>query len=80
MDHNEGRPNLAYAVKLNRSWCDCEKFQAFRILCSHVIVARTHTRYDAHNHLSDVYKAITVMNVYNKSFSVLPMEEYWPPY
>jgi hypothetical protein len=80
MDHNEGRTNLSYAVRLNRSWCDCGKFQAFRIPFSHVIVACTHTLQDAYNHISDVYKTITVMNVYNKSFSVLPMEKYCPPY
>ena len=80
MDHNEGRPNLSYDVKLNRSWCDCGKFQAFCIPCSHVIAVYTHTRQDAYSHLYDVYKAITVMNMYNKSFSVLPMEEYLPPY
>ena len=80
MDHNEGMPNLFYVVRLNRSWCDCGKFQVFRIPCSHVIAACAHTRQDAYNHLFDVYKAITVMNVYNESFSVLAMEEYWPPY
>ena len=76
MDHNEGRPNLSYAVKLNRSWCDCVKFQAYCILCSHVITTCAHTHQDAYNHLFDVYKAIIVMNAYNKNFSVLPMEEY----
>jgi hypothetical protein len=80
MDHNEGRPNLAYVVRLKRSWCDCGKFQAFHIPCSHVIAACAYTRQDAYNHLSDVYKANTIMNVYSQSFSVLPMEDYWPPY
>ncbi|KAI5448199.1 hypothetical protein KIW84_015572 [Lathyrus oleraceus] len=80
MDHNEGRPNLAYAVRLNKSWCDCGKFQAFRIPCSHVIASCAYTRQDAYSHLFDVYKANTIMNIYNQSFSVLPMEDYWPPY
>ena len=80
MGNSDGRPNLAYAVKLHRSWCDCGKFQAFRIPCSHVIAACAYTRQDAYTHLSDVYKANTIMNVYSQSFSVLPMEDYWPPY
>ncbi|XP_050884761.1 uncharacterized protein LOC127087884 [Lathyrus oleraceus] len=80
MEHNEGRPNLSYVVILNRSWCDCGKFQAFHIPCPHVFSACTLTRQDAYNHLSDVYKVITVMNVYNESFYAIAMEERWPQY
>ncbi|CAK8575841.1 unnamed protein product [Lathyrus sativus] len=80
MDHNEGRPNLSYAIRLNRCWCDCGNYQAFLVPCSHVIAACAHARQDAYGYLSDVYKAINVMNVYNEGFTVLPMEDYWPPY
>ncbi|CAK8537581.1 unnamed protein product [Lathyrus sativus] len=76
MDHNEGMPNLSYVVKLNRCWCDCGKYQAFRVHCSHVILACAHARQDAYSILSDIYKAITIMNVCNEDFAVLPMEEY----
>lgn len=56
----------------------------FNVKCTdsrrYVIVACTHTPQDAYNRLSDVYKAINIMNVYNESFVVLAIEEYWPPY
>ncbi|CAK8534128.1 unnamed protein product [Lathyrus sativus] len=80
MDHNEGRPNLSYAVSLNRCWCDCGKYQAFRLPCSHVIAECAHARQDAYGYLSDVYKVINVMNAYNEGFAVLPIKDYWPPY
>lgn len=80
MDHNEGRPNLSYAVRLSNGWCDCGKFQAFRMPCSHVIAACAYTRWDAYSHLSNVYRVDSLMNVYNKCFHVVAMEEYWPPY
>ncbi|CAK8568754.1 unnamed protein product [Lathyrus sativus] len=80
MDHSEGRPNFSYVVRLNRCWCDYGKYQAFRVPCSHVIAACAHARQDAYGYLSDVYKAINVMNVYNEGFAVLPMEDYWSPY
>ncbi|CAK8566447.1 unnamed protein product [Lathyrus sativus] len=80
MDHNEGKPDLSYVVRLNRCWCDCVKYQAFRVPCSHVIAACAHARQDAYGYLSDVYKAINIMSVYNEGFTVLPMEDYWPPY
>lgn len=44
MDHNEGRPRGYYRVELDRSWCDCGKFQAFRMPCSHVLAACAHAR------------------------------------
>lgn len=59
MDHNEGMPNLAYAVRLNTDWCHCEKFQVFHIPCSHVIAACAYTHMDAYSHLSNVYGSIT---------------------
>ncbi|CAK8535186.1 unnamed protein product [Lathyrus sativus] len=70
----------SYAVRLYRCRCDCGKYQAFSVPCSRDIAACAHAPQDAYSHLSDVYKAINVMNVYSKGFAVLPMEEYWPSY
>lgn len=60
MDHNDGRPNLTYVVKLNRGGCNCGKFQTFRVPCSHVIVACTYTRQSAYIQLSDVTRSLTL--------------------
>ncbi|XP_058734136.1 uncharacterized protein LOC131605848 [Vicia villosa] len=39
IDHNEGLPRQQYRVLTDEGWCDCGKFQAFRMPCSHVIAA-----------------------------------------
>ena len=46
MDHNEGMSRGHYRVKLDRDWCDCGKFQVFRMLCSHVMAACSKVRQD----------------------------------
>ena len=75
MDHNGGRPNLSYVIRLNRSWCHCGKFQAFRMPCSHVIATCAYTLQDAYSHLSNVYRVDSIMNVYSECFHVVVMEE-----
>lgn len=44
MDHNEGKSEGYYQVKLNKGWCDYGKFQAFRLPSSHAIVACSYAR------------------------------------
>ena len=80
MDHNEGRPRGYYRVELDRGWCDCGKFQAFRMPCSHVIAACSHVRLDPIQHISPVYTVKSVLSVYINTFSVLAKEDYWPAY
>ena len=63
IDHNEGLPRQEYRVMLPSRWCDCGRFQAFRMLCSHVIAACAHTHQDALQLLSNVYKYETLLTV-----------------
>jgi hypothetical protein len=80
MDHNEGMPMGQYRVELDRGWCDCGRFQAFRTPCSHVIAACSKVRRDPSYLLSEVYKVASLSNVYKISFSVVAKEDYWPEY
>ncbi|XP_050876247.1 uncharacterized protein LOC127079941 [Lathyrus oleraceus] len=78
MDHGEGKPMGRYKVNLQGGWCDCGKFQAFRVPCSHVIAACSKIRHDAYGLLSTVYKVSNLFGVYSNSFPVLPYDAYWP--
>jgi hypothetical protein len=69
-----------YRLKLDRGWCECRKFQTFRMPCSHVIAACSKVRRDPSYLLSDVYKVISISNLYKISFSVVAKEDYWPEY
>ncbi|CAK8530965.1 unnamed protein product [Lathyrus sativus] len=80
MDHGEGKPMGHYKVDLLNGWCDCGKFQAFRVPCSHVIAACSNLRHDAYALLSDVYRVTNLFGVYSNSFLVMSYDEYWPVY
>ncbi|CAK8571481.1 unnamed protein product [Lathyrus sativus] len=80
MDHNEGRPMGHYRVELHKNWCDCGKFQTFRMPCSHVIAACSTARQDPFLQLSEVYKVVNLFGIYSSSFPVVASEDYWPTY
>lgn len=69
-----------YRVGLDRGWCDCGKFQAFCMPCSHVITVCSKAWQDPSNLLSIIYKAISICNVYNNSFLLVAKEDYWHAY
>lgn len=76
--HNEWNPKGYYRVKLNRGWCYCRQFQASLMPCYHFITTCSYACQDAFKHLYAVYKVIKVFSVYNNSFPVVEIEEYWP--
>ena len=80
IDHNEDMLMGQYRVELDRGWCDCGKFQAFRTPCSHINAACSKVRMNPSYLLSDVYKVTSLSNVYKISFSVVVKEYYWPKY
>lgn len=80
MDHNEGKPMERYKVNLIYRWCDCEKFQAYRVPCSHVIVACSMVCQDTYVLLFDVSMVANLLGVYNTSFPILSYDEYLPTY
>lgn len=77
IDHNEGKPMGHYQVNILNGWCDCGKFQAYNVPCSHVIDACSMVRQDAYALLSNVYKVGNLFGIYITSFLVLPYDEYW---
>lgn len=58
MDHGEWKPMGHYKVNLINGWCDCGKFQAHWIPCSHVIVACSMVCHNAYALLSNDYKIV----------------------
>ncbi|XP_058774267.1 uncharacterized protein LOC131648534 [Vicia villosa] len=76
IDHNEGFPRQQYRVMLDNHWCDCGKFQAFRMPCSHVIAACAFAHRDAISLMSPIYKAQTLLRVYSAVFPVVAKEDY----
>lgn len=80
INHNDGRPTGTFSVDLRKQHCDCGKFQAFHLPCSHVIAACSSIRQDYSIHIPDVFKILNVFKVYKESFLGLPHEENWPQY
>ena len=80
IDHNQGLPRQEYRVLIPDRWCDCGQFQAYRMPCSHVIAACSHSHFDALSLVSPIYKVATLLNVYDNPFPVVALEAYWPEY
>ncbi|CAK8572232.1 unnamed protein product [Lathyrus sativus] len=79
-NHIEGHPMGYYRVEIHKNWCDCEKFQTFRMPCSHVIDACSSVRQDPFLQLSEVYKVMNLFGIYNNNFPVVASEDYWSTY
>ena len=79
-DHNEGLSRQEYRIILPSRWCDCDKFQTFRMPCSYVIAAFSYTHQDVLQLLSPIYKSETLLNVYNNNFPLVAKLDYWPAY
>ncbi|XP_058761446.1 uncharacterized protein LOC131634842 [Vicia villosa] len=80
INRNDGRPTGTYGVDLRKRTCDCGKFQAFHLPCSHVIAACESIRQDYTIHIPDVFKIQHVFKVYQQSFQILPHQDNWPQY
>jgi hypothetical protein len=80
MDHNEGRPMGDFLVNLLENCCDCGKFQALHLPCSHVIATCAHSRQAYQMYINDVYKAASIFSVYNNSFPGIQDQSFWPVY
>ncbi|CAK8560783.1 unnamed protein product [Lathyrus sativus] len=80
INQNDGRPAGTFSVDLRNRWCDCGKFQAFHLPCSHVIATCSRIRKDYTIHIPEVFTVLNVFKVYKKSFLGLPHEENWPKY
>nr|XP_012567480.1 uncharacterized protein LOC105851313 [Cicer arietinum] len=76
----EGRPIGHFSINLPNKWCDCGKYQAKHMPCSHVIAACSSIKYDYWSLISEVYKVETVLKVYSEAFQPIPNEGYWPQY
>ncbi|CAK8571549.1 unnamed protein product [Lathyrus sativus] len=79
-NYNDGRPTGTFRVDLRSRFCDCGKFQAFHLPCSHVIAACSSIRQDYTIHIPEVFKVLSVFKVYQESFLGLPHEDNWPKY
>ncbi|CAK8535466.1 unnamed protein product [Lathyrus sativus] len=76
----DGRPLGTFSVGLRRGWCDCGRFQAFHLPCSHVIAACASIRQDHNMHIPDVFKVLSAFKVYSQSFLGLPHQQNWQTY
>jgi len=51
----EERPPGRFAVRLDKFWCDCGKFQEVHLPCSHVLAACKHAHHDFAMYISPLY-------------------------
>jgi hypothetical protein len=80
IDHKEGMAKGEYKVDLQARWCDCGKFQALHMPCSHVIAACSSFSHDYSSYIDPVFRNERVYAVYNRSFNPVHHQSYWPPY
>nr|ADD09577.1 unknown [Trifolium repens] len=80
VNHNEGRPMGNFMVDLLNKCCDCGRFQALHLPCSHVIAACSSVHQSYQVYISEVYQVSTVFNVYNEPFQVIRNEDFWPSF
>jgi len=80
VNYREGRPMGTFKVDLQAGWCDCGKYQALHLLCSHVIAACSSFHHDYTTLIPYVFKNEDVYDIYNKAFKVVHDKSYWPPY
>ncbi|XP_058772701.1 uncharacterized protein LOC131646752 [Vicia villosa] len=80
INRNDGRSTSTYGVDLRKRTCDCGKFQAFHLPCSHVIAACESISQDYTIHIPDMFKIQHVFKVYQQSFQILPHQDNWPQY
>ncbi|CAK8577648.1 unnamed protein product [Lathyrus sativus] len=80
VNQNDDRPTCTFSVDLRNRWCDCGKFQAFHLPCSHIIATCSSIRQDYSIHILEVFTVLNVFKVYKESFLGQPHEENWPKY
>jgi hypothetical protein len=79
-DPHEGRPIDHFALDLVQKSCNCGKFQALHLPCSHAIAACSKGRIPYQDYIHHVYTAASVYNVYENPFPVIPSKSLWPTY
>jgi hypothetical protein len=80
INYREGRPMGTFKVDLQAGWCDCGKFQALHLPCSHVIAACSSFRHDYRTLIPAVFTNESVYAIYNTRFEVVQDKSYWPPH
>ncbi|CAK8563957.1 unnamed protein product [Lathyrus sativus] len=80
INQRNDRPLGTFSIDLKRGWCDCWRFQAFHLPCSHVIATCASIRQDHNMHIPEVFKVLSVFKVYSESFLGLPHQQNWPIY
>ncbi|RYR51925.1 hypothetical protein Ahy_A06g026869 [Arachis hypogaea] len=69
-----------YQVLLDERKCDCGYFQAFHLLCRHVLAACSQGRIDWRGFVHPVYRMKLVFNIYRSEFRSIGHEDDWPFY
>ncbi|XP_024628916.1 uncharacterized protein [Medicago truncatula] len=80
IDHKEGLPKGEYKVDLQNKWCDCGRFRALHLPCSHVIAACSSFCHDYKTFVDNKFTNECVYAVYNIHFDVVHHQTYWPNY
>jgi len=67
-----------FKVDLQAGWCDCGKYQALHLPCSHVIAACSSFHHAYATLIPIVLKNKSVYSIYNTTFKVVHDKSYWP--
>ena len=80
LENSKGNWMSIFRSKMRVWQCDCGKYQALHLPCSHVIAACSSFHYDYTTLIPDVFKNENVYAIYNEAFKVVHDKSYWPPY
>ncbi|XP_061365114.1 uncharacterized protein LOC133308503 [Gastrolobium bilobum] len=69
-----------FSVNLTDRKCQCGKFQAFKIPCSHVIASCKKVALDVEQYVDPVFSVTSIMHVYSSPFLPIGSEDGIPPH
>ncbi|XP_061362412.1 uncharacterized protein LOC133306156 [Gastrolobium bilobum] len=69
-----------FSVNLTDRKCQCGKFQAFKISCSHVIASCKKVALDVEQYVDPVFSVTSIMHVYSSPFLPIGSEDGIPPH
>ena len=77
-DHMTQRGGTKWSVNLNRRHCQCGKFQAYRIPCSHAIAACARYSLDFYQYVDPVYRVDSIIHAYSARWFPMGNDDLLP--
>ncbi|XP_047259107.1 uncharacterized protein LOC107853054 [Capsicum annuum] len=74
----QGHDGRKHIIKFSRNTCECQKWQAYHMPCSHVLKVTEQINKVAHDLVSEYYSMVKYFETYRVPFQPLGDESNWP--